>query len=55
MEATVLTGTRPEMKVNCLEIFAPVVTVEAYDGFDDALRRSTKSPTVCRREFSPAM
>ncbi len=38
MEATVLTGTRPEMKVNCLEIFAPVVTVEGYDGFDDALR-----------------
>jgi acyl-CoA reductase-like NAD-dependent aldehyde dehydrogenase len=37
-EPTVLTGTRPEMKVNCQEIFAPVVTVEAYDSFDQALR-----------------
>ncbi len=39
MEATVLTGTRPDMKVNCQEIFAPVVTVEGYDNFDDALRQ----------------
>ena len=34
-EPTVLTGTRPEMKVNCQEIFAPVVTVEPYDDFDE--------------------
>jgi acyl-CoA reductase-like NAD-dependent aldehyde dehydrogenase len=33
-----LTGTRPDMKVNCQEIFAPVVTVEPYDDFDQALR-----------------
>ena len=38
LEPTVLTGTRPEMKVNCQEIFAPVVTVEPYDYFDQALR-----------------
>ena len=38
MEPTVLTGTRPEMKVNCQEIFAPVVTVEPYDDFSDAVR-----------------
>jgi acyl-CoA reductase-like NAD-dependent aldehyde dehydrogenase len=38
LEPTVLTGTRPEMKVNCQEIFAPVVTVEPYDDFDQALR-----------------
>src|SRR6267142_6368017 len=31
LDPTVLTGTRPEMKVNCQEIFAPVVTVEPYD------------------------
>src|SRR6202158_3912627 len=30
VEPTVLTGTRPDMKVNCQEIFAPVVTVEPY-------------------------
>jgi acyl-CoA reductase-like NAD-dependent aldehyde dehydrogenase len=44
LEPTVLTGTRPEMKVNCQEIFAPVVTVEAYDHFDDAVRQVNRSP-----------
>ena len=44
LEPTVLTGTRPEMKVNCQEIFAPVVTVEAYDHFDDAVRLVNSSP-----------
>jgi glyceraldehyde-3-phosphate dehydrogenase (NADP+) len=34
---TVLTDTRPEMRVNCKEIFGPVVTVEGYDSFRDAL------------------
>jgi acyl-CoA reductase-like NAD-dependent aldehyde dehydrogenase len=40
---TVLTGTKPEMKVNCQEIFGPVVTVEPYNHFDDALRRINNS------------
>ncbi len=44
MEPTVLTGTRPDMKVNCQEIFAPVVTVEPYDDFSAALRRINESP-----------
>jgi acyl-CoA reductase-like NAD-dependent aldehyde dehydrogenase len=26
------------MKINCLEIFAPVVTVTPYETFDDAIR-----------------
>jgi acyl-CoA reductase-like NAD-dependent aldehyde dehydrogenase len=43
LEPTVLTGTRPEMKVNCQEIFAPVVTVEPYRNFDDALRQINNS------------
>jgi len=43
LEPTVLTGTRPEMKVNCREIFGPVVTVEAYDQFDQALRQVNNS------------
>src|SRR5215831_494016 len=38
LEPTVLTGTRSDMKVNCQEIFAPVVTVEPYVEFSDALR-----------------
>jgi acyl-CoA reductase-like NAD-dependent aldehyde dehydrogenase len=44
MEATVLTDTKPGMRVNCLEVFAPVVTVEPYDEFEDALRRVNDSP-----------
>src|ERR1700720_626936 len=44
LEPTVLTGTRPEMKVNCQEIFAPVVTVEPYDDFNQALKQVNNSP-----------
>src|SRR5438105_608160 len=44
LEPTMLTGTRTELKVNCQEIFAPVVTVEAYDHFDDAVRQVNSSP-----------
>jgi acyl-CoA reductase-like NAD-dependent aldehyde dehydrogenase len=43
VQPTVLTGTKPEMKVNCQEIFGPVVTVEPYDNFDEALRRINHS------------
>jgi acyl-CoA reductase-like NAD-dependent aldehyde dehydrogenase len=43
LEPTVLTGTKPDMKVNCQEIFAPVVTVEPYTDFDDALRQVNSS------------
>ena len=44
VEPTVLTETKPGMRVNCLEVFAPVVTVEPYDDFNDALRRVNDSP-----------
>jgi glyceraldehyde-3-phosphate dehydrogenase (NADP+) len=44
LEPTILTGTRPEMKVNCQEIFAPVVTVEPYDDFNQALKQINNSP-----------
>ncbi len=44
LEPTVLTHTKPEMKVSCQEVFAPVVTVEPYDDFDDAIRRINASP-----------
>ncbi|HLQ52581.1 MAG TPA: aldehyde dehydrogenase family protein, partial [Terriglobales bacterium] len=37
MEATVLTNTRQEMRVNCEEVFAPVKTVEPYTDFGQAL------------------
>jgi len=44
LEPTVLTGTRPDMRVNCQEIFAPVVTVEPYTDFDSALKAANHSP-----------
>jgi acyl-CoA reductase-like NAD-dependent aldehyde dehydrogenase len=44
LEPTVLTHTRPDMKVSCQEVFAPVVTVEPYDDFGDAIRRINDSP-----------
>jgi acyl-CoA reductase-like NAD-dependent aldehyde dehydrogenase len=44
VEPTVLTQTRPEMKVNCQEVFAPVVMIEPYDDFSDAIRRVNDSP-----------
>ncbi|HMK20732.1 MAG TPA: aldehyde dehydrogenase family protein [Terriglobales bacterium] len=44
VEPTVLTGTKLEMKVNCQEIFGPVVTVEPYLEFDEGLRRINSSP-----------
>jgi len=37
VEPAVLTGTLPSMRVNCAEIFGPVVTVEPYIEFRDAL------------------
>src|SRR5271155_1814144 len=43
VDPTVLTGTKPDMKVNCQEIFGPVVTVEPYESFGEALRRINKS------------
>jgi acyl-CoA reductase-like NAD-dependent aldehyde dehydrogenase len=43
VEPTVLTGTKPDMKVNCQEIFGPVVTIEPYRDFDQALRQVNNS------------
>jgi acyl-CoA reductase-like NAD-dependent aldehyde dehydrogenase len=43
LEPTVLTGTKSDMKVNCQEIFAPVVTVAPYTDFNSALREINNS------------
>jgi acyl-CoA reductase-like NAD-dependent aldehyde dehydrogenase len=40
----ILTRTQPGMKVNCEEVFAPVVVVEPYDDFSEAIRRVNDSP-----------
>jgi glyceraldehyde-3-phosphate dehydrogenase (NADP+) len=44
VEPTVLLSTTPDMKVNCREIFGPVLTVRAYDDFQDAVRELDASP-----------
>jgi acyl-CoA reductase-like NAD-dependent aldehyde dehydrogenase len=41
---TVLTDTRPDMKVMCEEAFAPLVSVVVYSDFDEALRLLADSP-----------
>jgi glyceraldehyde-3-phosphate dehydrogenase (NADP+) len=44
VEPTVLTSTRPDQRVNCEEVFAPVVTVEPYNDFAEALGRVNDTP-----------
>lgn len=44
LEPTVLAGTTPEQRVNCEEVFAPVVTVEPYDDFEEAIKQVNYSP-----------
>lgn len=39
----VLTNTKAEMRVNCMEIFGPVVTVEKFSDYDDALASINRS------------
>ncbi|MBX6395447.1 MAG: aldehyde dehydrogenase family protein, partial [Alicyclobacillaceae bacterium] len=44
LEPTVLTDTRPDMKVVCEEVFAPVVSIMKYETFDEALAMANDSP-----------
>jgi len=41
---TILTDTRPDMKVMCEEAFAPLVSIVTYRDFDEALRLLADSP-----------
>jgi acyl-CoA reductase-like NAD-dependent aldehyde dehydrogenase len=41
---TVLTDTRPDMKVMCREAFAPLVSIVVYDEYEEALRMLGDSP-----------
>ncbi|MHB2016353.1 MAG: aldehyde dehydrogenase family protein [Candidatus Xenobia bacterium] len=43
VEPVVLTDTRPTMKVNAQEVFGPVVTVEPYSTFEDAVAQADDS------------
>ncbi len=42
-EPTILTNTKPAMKVNCQEIFGPVITVEPYEDFASAVENINNS------------
>ena len=44
LEPTILLRTKPEMKVNCEEVFAPLVTVTPYAKLDDAIAAANASP-----------
>ena len=44
VEPTVLTHTSPEMKVNCEEVFAPLVTVTPFRKIADAIAAVNDSP-----------
>ena len=39
LEPTLLRDVKPEMKVVCQEVFAPLVSISVYRDFDDALRQ----------------
>lgn len=43
LEPTILTNTRPHMKVISEEIFAPVVSIEPYNEFSDAIKMVNNS------------
>jgi len=43
LEPTVMADVDPAMKVSCQEVFAPVVTVDRYTDFADAVRRVNAS------------
>jgi acyl-CoA reductase-like NAD-dependent aldehyde dehydrogenase len=43
VEPTILSGTRPGMKVHDEEIFGPVCVIEPYDDFEDALAMVNRS------------
>jgi acyl-CoA reductase-like NAD-dependent aldehyde dehydrogenase len=41
---TVLSDTTPDMKVRCEEVFGPVITVQPYQTFEEALAEVNNSP-----------
>jgi len=43
LEPTVLTSTSSRQRVNCEEVFAPVVTIESYEDFAEAVKRVNDS------------
>ena len=44
LHPTILADVNPCMRVVCEEIFAPVVSIVPYDGFDDAIAQANATP-----------
>ena len=44
LRPTVLTNVQPDMEVCRNEVFGPVVGIQAYEGFDEALRLANDTP-----------
>ena len=44
LQPTILTGVKPEMRVMCEEIFAPVISIVPYSSFDEALDSINGTP-----------
>ena len=44
LEPTIIVGARPDMRVMCQEIFAPVISIVPFDSFDDALAQVNETP-----------
>lgn len=43
LDPTVLADVKPDMKVSCQEVFAPVVTIEPFDNFEQAVEMVNNS------------
>jgi acyl-CoA reductase-like NAD-dependent aldehyde dehydrogenase len=44
LSPAILTDVRPEMKIVCLEAFAPLLTVDTYRSLDDAIAATNDTP-----------
>lgn len=51
---TVVTDVNPEMRIVCEETFAPIVTVETFDDFGEALIRFNQGSRMGRYEYGIA-
>ncbi|KKK36504.1 aldehyde dehydrogenase [Mesobacillus campisalis] len=43
LEPTIITNARPEMKIVCEEVFAPVISIISYKNIDDAFEQANDS------------
>ncbi|MGQ9476956.1 MAG: aldehyde dehydrogenase family protein [Candidatus Bipolaricaulia bacterium] len=54
LEPTVLTDVKPEMKVVCEETFAPIVTIEGFSKFEEALAKFNEGSRLGRYDYGLA-